>query len=379
MTTLATQVTVGQLVYAAGYLNVRKTPGYVSKPGTDVIAQIVLGTEMTLLSGPTEVDGLTWWSIQGVAESGTLIKGWVADTDPTGMVLLSASQLSAQGNGLPQSTNGTFSIGQEVANVTADPVNLRATAGYVNKPDSDVICGFPAQARLTVQQGPQTADGLSWWCIGGTLPTGESVRGWVAESAPDGIQLLGHADTGIKDNTLQKNNDGTIAVGKPFQGNFAMSQAWGSNAEFYRQFLYDGVPLKGHNGLDFATPVGTPLTAIDDGVAIKVGFEAGGFGNYILLKHAWGESLSAHLDQVYIGVGTQVARGQVMGATGNTGCGSGPHLHFGIRVTPYTRQDGWGGCSDPQPYMNPADIFRSRSASFAPAPMAQEKAGMARP
>ena len=373
MSNLATKATVGQQVYAAGYLNVRQSPGYVNKPGSDVIAQIVLGTPVTLLDAPTNADGLTWWSIQSVAEGGQSVTGWVADTDPSGMALLSESQATTEPTVQTQPTNGAvgsgqFAIGQAIANVTAAPVNMRASAGYRNKPPADVVCAFPARAKLTVQQGPHAADGLSWWCIGGTLPDGQTVNGWVAESAPDGVQLLGNAEA-----------LGKIAVGKPFQGNFAMSQAWGSNAEFYAQFLYDGVALKGHNGLDFATPVGTPLTAVDDGVALKVGFEAGGFGNFILLHHAWGESLSAHLTQAQIGVGAQVTRGQIIGTTGNTGVGSGPHLHFSIRVNPYTRQDGWGGFSDPQPYMNPADIFRSRSASFTPAPMAAEKPGMVLP
>ena len=31
-------------------------------------------------------------------------------------------------------------------------------------------------------------------------------------------------------------------------------------------------------------------------------------------------------------------------------------LHFGIRIAPYNRFDGWGGFSDPILYMNPSDL-----------------------
>lgn len=137
----------------------------------------------------------------------------------------------------------------------------------------------------------------------------------------------------------------------PFNGAFRMSQRFGGNAAFYSQFSYDGVPLKGHNGLDYAMPNGVEIVAVDDGEVLETGFEANGFGNYVKLKHRWGESLYAHLQSSKAKEADAVKAGDVIGISDNTGASSGPHLHFGIRINPYSRRDGWGGFCDPEPYL----------------------------
>ncbi|MBK8045863.1 MAG: M23 family metallopeptidase [Anaerolineales bacterium] len=112
----------------------------------------------------------------------------------------------------------------------------------------------------------------------------------------------------------------------------------------------------GHNGIDFLTPTGTLLYAVDGGEVAKAGYEAGGFGNYVLLRHPWGESIYGHLDSVGVTEGQAVGRGQYLGKSGATGGATGPHLHFALRVNPYVRGDGWGGFTDPLPYL-PPDSF----------------------
>jgi len=143
----------------------------------------------------------------------------------------------------------------------------------------------------------------------------------------------------------------------PFEGVWRLTQGWGSNAQFYAQFRYDGVSLKGHNGLDFALPIGTAVQAVDAGKVLWVGFEPGGFGNYVKLMHSWGESLYAHLDTVpMLGMYQHIKAGEVIGRSGNTGASTGPHLHFGIRLAGYKRNNGWGGFSDPLTHI-PSDCY----------------------
>ncbi|MEZ4674626.1 MAG: M23 family metallopeptidase [Caldilineaceae bacterium] len=115
---------------------------------------------------------------------------------------------------------------------------------------------------------------------------------------------------------------------------------------------YDGVPLRGHNGVDFLTPTGTPIVAIDNGVIEQAVYnDPTGFGHFVKVRHAWGETLYAHLSRIDVQVGQQVVRANVLGATGDTGFVFGPHLHFAIRINPYSRTDGWGGFSDLLPYL----------------------------
>lgn len=125
----------------------------------------------------------------------------------------------------------------------------------------------------------------------------------------------------------------------------------GVNVERYRRFRVDGVPLEGHNGVDFGTPDGAEIVAVDVGRVVESAFDAGGFGEYIKLDHAWGQSLYAHLLDRSVVAGGIAQRGQVIGRSNNSGNSTGSHLHFGIRVHPFNRQDGMGGYTDPLPYL----------------------------
>lgn len=131
-----------------------------------------------------------------------------------------------------------------------------------------------------------------------------------------------------------------------------ITQYFGENQPFYSRFKVDGVPLKGHNGLDFGTPVASQIVAVDTGDVVEVLEDPKGYGKYVKLRHAWGETLYAHLSSQTVAPGRRVSRGELVGYSGNTGLSTGPHLHFGMRINPYNRQDGWGGYTDPLPYLS---------------------------
>ena len=92
--------------------------------------------------------------------------------------------------------------------------------------------------------------------------------------------------------------------------------------------------LHGHNAIDIAAPVGTPILAMADGEVIiaKTGGWNGGYGNYIVIKHPNGtQTLYAHNSKNMVSVGDSVKQGDVVGLIGVTGKITGPHLHFEIR------------------------------------------------
>jgi len=92
--------------------------------------------------------------------------------------------------------------------------------------------------------------------------------------------------------------------------------------------------LHGYNAVDLATSVGTPVLASASGqviIARSSGWN-GGYGKYIAISHDNGtQTVYGHLSFVNVSVGETVAQGQVIGASGNTGKSTGPHLHFEIR------------------------------------------------
>ncbi|QQR82256.1 M23 family metallopeptidase [Candidatus Campbellbacteria bacterium] len=92
--------------------------------------------------------------------------------------------------------------------------------------------------------------------------------------------------------------------------------------------------LHGHNGIDIAAPVGTPVYASAAGEVIvsQSGGWNGGYGNYIVVKHGNGtQTLYAHLSSTSVAVGDSVGQGDVIGAVGSTGRSTGAHLHFEVR------------------------------------------------
>ena len=86
-----------------------------------------------------------------------------------------------------------------------------------------------------------------------------------------------------------------------------------------------------HRGVDLAAPVGTTVRAALDGRVVVTGYDPV-LGNYILIRHQISYStLYGHLSQIWVARGATVTRGQRIGAVGNTGKSTGPHLHFEIR------------------------------------------------
>ena len=89
-----------------------------------------------------------------------------------------------------------------------------------------------------------------------------------------------------------------------------------------------------HAGVDFPTPVGTPLYAAGDGRVSFVGTR-GGYGNVVEVEHALAGKMTryAHLSRVAEGVrvGAAVRRGQVVAYSGNSGLSTAPHLHYEVR------------------------------------------------
>ena len=88
---------------------------------------------------------------------------------------------------------------------------------------------------------------------------------------------------------------------------------------------------KMHKGIDIAGPVGTPIIAVAPGEVMTAGWNSGGYGNLVELKHSDGSlTLYAHNSRVLVRRGQQVQQGQLIAEMGSSGYSTGPHLHFEI-------------------------------------------------
>jgi murein DD-endopeptidase MepM/ murein hydrolase activator NlpD len=106
-----------------------------------------------------------------------------------------------------------------------------------------------------------------------------------------------------------------------------------------------------HAGIDIGAPIGTSITAVDNGIVLYSG-KASGFGNWVVIKHGNGlMSVYGHMfgDGIFVSVGQEVKRGQVIAVVGNDGESTGPHLHFGVATGITGNQMNY---IDPRPYLN---------------------------
>ena len=110
-----------------------------------------------------------------------------------------------------------------------------------------------------------------------------------------------------------------------------------------------------HFGVDLGIVLGTDELAIDEGVVVtaRTGAAYGtnpwpdGYGNYVVLRHWWGHSLYAHLEDGSLSpLGWTVPKGVRVGRCGLTGLVTGPHAHVEARLGDNATRFDW------QPYVN---------------------------
>lgn len=98
---------------------------------------------------------------------------------------------------------------------------------------------------------------------------------------------------------------------------------------------YRSQGLHGHNAVDLAAPVGTPIHAAANGIviiSIENSYWNGAYGNYVVISHPNGtQTLYAHTLKNAVVPGQYVKQGQTIAYIGLTGKTTGAHVHFEIR------------------------------------------------
>jgi hypothetical protein len=132
----------------------------------------------------------------------------------------------------------------------------------------------------------------------------------------------------------------------PFDNSYPVTQNFGENPDMYAPY-----GLKGHNGIDFGLPTGTPVLAPHGGKIIEAALDPTGYGNYVKIEDAKQGSVLGHMQSLSVNVGDVIQEGQQVGISDNTGNSTGPHLHWGYHLFPRDRANGYNGFIDQSSYL----------------------------
>jgi hypothetical protein len=109
--------------------------------------------------------------------------------------------------------------------------------------------------------------------------------------------------------------------------------------------------LNGHNGVDIANAMGSPVIAAESGVVSAAHWSGFGGGNEVWVNHPNGlQTWYAHLNGFSVSAGQSVGRGQLIGPMGMTGNATGPHVHFMVL------NGGWPNVMDPMQFLSNGGI-----------------------
>ena len=111
-----------------------------------------------------------------------------------------------------------------------------------------------------------------------------------------------------------------------------LAELWDSNqsAKDFTQFPQSRGVSDTHKGIDYKTPMNTPIAANISGTVRYKTNDPKGYGNAIEILDDKGNVVQryAHLNEFSVPNGSKIEAGQILGKSGNTGRSTGPHLHF---------------------------------------------------
>lgn len=85
-----------------------------------------------------------------------------------------------------------------------------------------------------------------------------------------------------------------------------------------------------HSGIDLKAPYGASIKAASSGRVIFAGWKSG-YGRCVIIKHNnLYKTLYGHLSRIFVREGQFVEKRESIGAAGDSGLTTGPHLHFEV-------------------------------------------------
>ena len=172
------------------------------------------------------------------------------------------------------------------------------------------------------------------WAAGQVLPRASMLEGSLTAAsrarvrAP--VSMVGCASSAGADGTRSVNITSDTIYWPLTEGSFTITSP----------FMMRVSPVSGqllqHEGIDMAAPLDTPVVAVYQGTVTEVA-ENSRSGAYVQIRHQrkdgtvfYSAYLHQYMNRITVKVGDQVTAGQTIGAVGNNGWSTGPHLHFEI-------------------------------------------------
>jgi hypothetical protein len=136
-----------------------------ANPGGALILQLATGQIVSVVEGPAQAEGFTWWKV----DNGAGQSGWVAERDAETVWL--SPQI-----GEPQPVNRAPLVGERViiSIGVGGQVSIRSTPGT----NATLITRADPGAQFTVLAGPQAVEGYNWYQI---RSDNGQIEGWAAD------------------------------------------------------------------------------------------------------------------------------------------------------------------------------------------------------
>ncbi len=115
-----------------------------------------------------------------------------------------------------------------------------------------------------------------------------------------------------------------------------LPSGWPINGRLMDGYGHRSDPFSGegamHTGVDISAPMGTQVKATGDGIIVHASWN-NGYGRCVIVDHGNGyQTWYAHLSEIEVREGQEIRQGEIVGAVGNTGRSTGPHLHYEVRI-----------------------------------------------
>ncbi len=117
------------------------------------------------------------------------------------------------------------------------------------------------------------------------------------------------------------------------KGLFILPSSGEAMPNFGERRIFNNKPRSSHKGIDIKVPYGTPVKASNSG-RVVLASDLYCAGKTVIIDHGMSVfTMYCHFSKIRVTRGKLVKKGEIIGEIGATGRVTGPHLHWGVKVS----------------------------------------------